>query len=153
MSEQSVDNGDIANPVSEEHIAFTTQFSDNLEVQASTTPEGTAVTVEHDPFDAFVRLVIGTGLVGVEELGRYLQEWEKTAREEEAQIAAAQEETQAAVIRYAVLGAIFEAKDFVRRVFLNWGRRREIWDTPLPTRLSRLRTADSSSPSKNNLMF
>ncbi len=113
MSEQSMENGDGASPVSEEHIAFTTQFSDNLEVQANTTLEGTAVPAEHDPFDAFVRLVIGTGLVGVEELGRYLQEWEKTAREEEGQITPDQEDTQAAVIRYAVLGALFEAKDFV----------------------------------------
>ncbi len=125
MSEQSVDNGDTAYQVSEEHVAFTTQFSQNIEAQASTTPEGTAVPVEHDPFDAFVRLVIGTGLVGVEELGRYLQEWEKTAREEEAQIAAAQADTQAAVIRYAVLGAIFEAKDLVEESVSQLGQTAE----------------------------
>ena len=44
ISEQPVDNSDGANRVSQEHIAFTTHFSENLEVQASTTPEGTAVT-------------------------------------------------------------------------------------------------------------
>ncbi len=94
-------------------------------MQAGTTPEGTAVPIEHDPLDAFARLVIGAGLIGVEKLGRYLQEWEKAAREEEAHVAAAPEETQAAIIRYAVLGAIFEVKDFVEETVSQLGQTAE----------------------------
>jgi hypothetical protein len=77
--------------------------------------------VSKDQLDILIRLVIGTGLIGAEELGQYLQQWEENARHQ-AEAMAAPEETKAAIVRYAVLGALFELKDKVELGLGNLGK-------------------------------
>lgn len=74
-----------------------------------------------DQLDILIRLIIGTGLIGAEELGQYLQQWEENARHQVSTMDAP-EETKAAVVRYAVLGALFELKDKVELGLENLGK-------------------------------
>ena len=74
-----------------------------------------------DQLDILVRLVIGAGLIGAEELGQYLQQWEENARHQ-VETMAAPEETKATIVRYAVLGALFELKDKLELGLENLGK-------------------------------
>ncbi|MBE2224048.1 MAG: hypothetical protein IAF02_21090 [Anaerolineae bacterium] len=100
--EYEIRNGITATPPSSDP-------SQNLPTVIPTTPEQ---NVAKDQLDILMRLVIGTGLIGAEELGQYLQQWEEAARHQ-VESMAAPEETKAAIVRYAVLGAFFELKDKV----------------------------------------
>ncbi len=86
----------------------------------STTPS--VQNVSKDQLDILIRLVIGTGLIGAEELGQYLQKWEESARQQAADELTQREETKAAVVRYAILGAFFELKDKVELGLENLGK-------------------------------
>ena len=84
-------------------------------------PSWSEETRERDQVDTFIKLVIGTGLVGVEELGVYLQQWEEAAREHAEDPSDFREETKAALVRYALLGTFFELKDKVQLGAKNLG--------------------------------
>jgi len=77
--------------------------------------------ITKDQLDILMRLVIGTGLIGAEELGQYLQQWEENARRQ-AETLDEHEETKAAIVRYAVLGAFFELKDKMELGLENLGK-------------------------------
>jgi DNA-binding protein H-NS len=100
--EYEIRNGITATPPSSDP-------AQNLPVTPPPLPEQ---NLTKDQLDILIRLIIGTGLIGAEELGQYLQQWEENARHHAATMDAP-EETKAAVVRYAVLGALFELKDKV----------------------------------------
>jgi uncharacterized protein with von Willebrand factor type A (vWA) domain len=109
--EYEIKNGITATPPSSDS-------AQNLLVASNPLPEQ---NLTKDQLDILIRLIIGTGLIGAEELGQYLQQWQENARHQ-TETMAAPEETKAAVVRYAVLGALFELKDKVELGLGNLGK-------------------------------
>ena len=106
-------------------ITATPPFPDPHQNQPVILPTSPEQDISKDQLDILMRLIIGTGLIGAEELGQYLQQWEESARQQTVEFMADQEETKAAVIRYAVLGAFFELKDKVELSLENLGKTAE----------------------------
>ncbi len=109
--EYEIRNGITATPPSSDP-------AQNLSIAPSPLPKQ---NLTKDQLDILIRLIIGTGLIGAEDLGQYLQQWEENARHH-AETMDMPEETKAAVIRYAVLGALFELKDKVEAGLENLGK-------------------------------
>jgi hypothetical protein len=80
------------------------------------TPQTTPNLTPFDPAHAVTRLVVGVALEGSDELMRRLRHWEATARQTaETAPPPAQDTSQAAEFRYALIGLLLEGETRVRQ--------------------------------------